>query len=796
MSYDNATCEQPLGVKHMRRRFILIVPLLILFAGSAFGETGQRIQFLRCIITVRSDGTVLTKEIFKIAPNGNAISHGIVKDFLSRYQDANGKWVVSAFNLESVRRDGKDEPYTTDPIADGIRLYTGNKNVFLPKGAHTYEISYLMTKQIETDGGIESITRNVVGKNHFPIEAVKVAVRLPQNIPGDKMSLNIRSKGKSVAEGDFQTIFMDNGRILFKSVRPLESDEDLSITVGWRKGGIATSVDGGSRVRDWVNEGDAVKDAAVACLLCITFMCFLIAWLIAGRDAQGEGSVATHFAPPTGVSPAMARYIMVRRADNVCMTAAIMNMTVKGYLEQSEGGRGIVRVGSDTDNLTAEERAWAHEAFATSDYLDTTHRVVDQYTAQRFQGSTGAFRQSLATGGRNYIRSNFGYFLPGCVFSIVTLFAAMGNIDVAGDTFVVSIGFTALIIRFLFMTTRHMMRRYPPQDQAEDADRGSPSRRPRLRPINPPFEPAEVSLFGDILSGIIITAAGACVFRLIWSNINLVTALAMVGAVTLIIIFRYQMRSMTPLGAQMVEDLEGFRRFLGNTNRDRFANMNPPEITADLYNRYMAYAYVLGVQEHWTWQLRDAQTGERVTEESPVEEEKQPTPVVDAGDRVDINNADEKTIAELPGVGIILAKRIIAERKQRAGFKTMDELAETADLPEYLRRQLRNRIEFGGYAGEILAATGEATQSNREQDGLDINNESEEAIAEALQIKPDQAKRVVTERKNRGGFKSMEELSAFLKFTNEQTMHFSRRIVFKPGVDRWDDQHVPRTVDF
>lgn len=51
---------------------------------------------------------------------------------------------------------------------------------------------------------------------------------------------------------------------------------------------------------------------------------------------------------------------------------------------------------------------------------------------------------------------------------------------------------------------------------------------------------------------------------------------------------------------------------------------------------------------------------------------------------VDINNDNEENISALPGIGTILAKRIVRERAERSGFKNIDELAEFLKLKQYI----------------------------------------------------------------------------------------------------------------
>lgn len=53
---------------------------------------------------------------------------------------------------------------------------------------------------------------------------------------------------------------------------------------------------------------------------------------------------------------------------------------------------------------------------------------------------------------------------------------------------------------------------------------------------------------------------------------------------------------------------------------------------------------------------------------------------------VDLNSASEGVLAQVPGVGPVLAKRIVAEREARGGFSSLHELADIGVPPHVLSR--------------------------------------------------------------------------------------------------------------
>jgi len=62
--------------------------------------------------------------------------------------------------------------------------------------------------------------------------------------------------------------------------------------------------------------------------------------------------------------------------------------------------------------------------------------------------------------------------------------------------------------------------------------------------------------------------------------------------------------------------------------------------------------------------------------------------------RVDINNSDVDSIAGLPGIGLIMAKRIAAERIKIGGYKSIDQFSKDLSLKPYIVKRIRSRVEF------------------------------------------------------------------------------------------------------
>ena len=70
-------------------------------------------------------------------------------------------------------------------------------------------------------------------------------------------------------------------------------------------------------------------------------------------------------------------------------------------------------------------------------------------------------------------------------------------------------------------------------------------------------------------------------------------------------------------------------------------------------------------------------------------------PEAEAGPTVDVNAADERTLAELPGIGPTLAERIVAFRTLNGPFASVDGLADVAGITPRRLDALVSRLTAG-----------------------------------------------------------------------------------------------------
>jgi uncharacterized membrane protein YgcG len=64
-------------------------------------------------------------------------------------------------------------------------------------------------------------------------------------------------------------------------------------------------------------------------------------------------------------------------------------------------------------------------------------------------------------------------------------------------------------------------------------------------------------------------------------------------------LFLFLMRAPTPAGRRVMDEIEGFRNYLGTAEQDRLDRMRSPALTPEVFETFLPYAYALAVENRW-----------------------------------------------------------------------------------------------------------------------------------------------------------------------------------------------------
>ncbi|WP_153770936.1 DUF2207 domain-containing protein [Labrenzia sp. CE80] len=321
---------------------------LILFAvaallGTAGAQADERIQTFVSDIVVQQDGSLMVTETITVRAEGDQIKRGIFRDIPLRGRDATGWEHEIGFSLEAVRMDGQPAHHFEKYNGDGVRIYIGREGVFLEPGSYTYEIRYIMDRQVRFFDGYDEVYWNVTGNEWvFPIDKAIARIALPE---GAEPSQSDAYTGRYGETGSAYDSAFDSasGQLIITTNAPLAPSEGLTVAVGFPKG-LIPEPSAGEKWQQWLEDQQLVVTGALG--LTVLWSYCLFTWWFVGRDPE-KGVIFPRFKAPGGISPALMNYIVNRGFSGggwIALSAACISLAVKGHLTLKKEGRGALQL--------------------------------------------------------------------------------------------------------------------------------------------------------------------------------------------------------------------------------------------------------------------------------------------------------------------------------------------------------------------------------------------------------------------------------------------------------------------
>lgn len=299
---------------------------LILFP---YAQAAEEILSFDSAIQIKPSGELFVTETITVNAEGNQIRRGIYRDFPTKYQDRYGHAVNVGFEVLSVLRDNRNEAWHVESKRNGTRVYIGSADHTLPAGTYTYKLQYRTTHQLGFFESFDELYFNITGNGwDFQIVRATAVITLPSQVARERLKIASYTGHQGSTTNDAKAEIINSHQVRFETTRPLGTQEGLTIAVGFPKGIVdePTAADRASRfISDnaWVLLG--------LLLSCGLFLFYFFAWRRVGRD-PAKGIIIPRYEAPGGYSPASLRYILRMKYDTTCLTAALVNLAVKGHI--------------------------------------------------------------------------------------------------------------------------------------------------------------------------------------------------------------------------------------------------------------------------------------------------------------------------------------------------------------------------------------------------------------------------------------------------------------------------------
>ena len=434
------------------RGFAACMALLLSFAASA----DERILEFHSDIQIMKDGWIEVTETIKVRADGNRIRRGIYRDFPTEYYDRlNNRYEVD-FQPLAVLRNDAPEAFHTQRIDRGRRVYFGSANRYLDPGIHTYTFRYKASRMLGYFEEHDELYWNVTGFEWaFPIDRASASVGFEFDVPPASITHEAYTGPFGASGRDYTSRVDADGKAHFTATKPLSSVYGLTIVVGWPKGFVEEPTQA-TRI-GWLLKDNLNLLVAVAGLgLLLAY--YIPVWGRYGKDPE-EGVLVTRYVPPEGFSPASLRYIRQMYYDDKIMTAAIVNLAVKGYLriDVEEGSDGFLGIGKEADEYSLvklnSDAATAPMARGEQELYDALFAegdtvVLEQDNHELLGDAKTAHRKSLKKDyNQHYFRWNTALNIPAVIIVALTMFAAL---QFGTTPLVILVGVAMIILLIIF----------------------------------------------------------------------------------------------------------------------------------------------------------------------------------------------------------------------------------------------------------------------------------------------------------------------------------------------------------
>jgi uncharacterized membrane protein len=357
------------------RRAASALAALLLAAAAWPAAAAEQIRSFDVDVHLERDGafTVVEEIAYEF---GAEKRHGIYRDIPVRYdQDWKNEYDVGLRVLSVTDEARAARPYQVSHLGSSVRIKIGDAHGFA-RPSETYRITYRVKRATVFRKDYDEVYWNVTGNGWaVPIGRASARVHYPASVPPSEVRvrcftghLGSREERCTAQAGSSSSSFATGA---------LAPGEGLSVAVALPKGVLQEPGElekAFDAFREW---GGFWLFSPLVALLGMYGL-----WRSHGRDVGGRSAVPVRYEPPEGLTPAEAGTLLDESADMEDVTATILDLAVRGFLEIEEVETRKLLFFSDRDywlrkkgqptGLARHERKLVDAIFASADEVQVS----------------------------------------------------------------------------------------------------------------------------------------------------------------------------------------------------------------------------------------------------------------------------------------------------------------------------------------------------------------------------------------------------------------------------------------
>ncbi|MEI6462565.1 MAG: DUF2207 domain-containing protein, partial [bacterium] len=560
--------------------FLYVFPSQLNAEGFVMKE--EKINSYDSVIEVQKDRSLIIKETINVTARNIDINHGIYRDFPTKYKDSKGVSYIVGFDVVSIKRDGKNEPYSIESVSNGKRIYIGDKNTYLNPGDYTYEITYRTTKQLGLFSDHDELYFNAIGTGWvFPIVKSSATIILPVKLK----DTDIQKTSFTGLEGSIEnkaTSRIDNSssntKVIFETTGELPASNGLTIVVGWPKGYINYPTAEELKFEEFLN--NLYIYVGIFGIIMI-LLYYYFTWLKVGKD-PAKGVVIPEYSISDNISPGIVSYINNMGFNNNALISNIVNLARKKVItinEHDDSFNMKLTENTITDTITEEEqmildkisKSVGKQLTISNGYSSSIHSFVENY------------KSKIQAIGQKYVKNNlfvkfFGVFLSVSLILIISFLYGV-NRDHEG-IFPIVLGLEFLLFFFGVI--------------------------PAVIINGIKKNGSNTSIIAKVIGGcsyffILFIVISFLLGIFLTADFNSTLVILVLPLVILNVIFLLTLSSRTVEGASLQDKIEGLKMYIktAETERLKFIYKTFDEAVQN-YEKILPYAIALGLELEWT----------------------------------------------------------------------------------------------------------------------------------------------------------------------------------------------------
>jgi hypothetical protein len=294
----------------------------------------------------------------------------------------------------------------------------------------------------------------------------------------------------------------------------------------------------------------------------------------------------TRYEPPADVSPALAAFLIENGRCERAFAAALISLAAKEFLRIHEAGArfGLKKIQEADESLPAEESCVLESLFPEGQD-SYQFRVTD---SMRLTAALHKFEKVITDDAElDLISRHWGLWYTGALFSMLIVMAVIGSLPVhvkgaqlPGILYLCLLGVLCgacfvSALRVWPATFRKIISRLPGVTH--------PARRFNISDMVP----------------LVLSTSALIGFGFLASSTSNQLALLVCAVLFMDVIFHHLCEAPTAEGRKVIEELKGYRAFVGRADADRLNRENIPGATPRLLEANSGYAVALNVERGW-----------------------------------------------------------------------------------------------------------------------------------------------------------------------------------------------------